>query len=101
MRAAYQGAIWCCLQPKLIDTDHGPNDHGWKVEGSDISIVWMLKPPASDAILALISCAFKSGCSTNKKDYVCSCIKQGLLCTDAHKCNDYVHEHKWFANKHK
>ena len=63
--------------------DHGPNGHGWKVEGSDISIVWMLKPPASDVILALISCGCRSGCSTNKR--LCSCVKQVLPCTDVYK----------------
>ena len=36
MRAAYQAAIWRrCLQPKPIKMDHGPNGHGWKVEGND------------------------------------------------------------------
>ena len=43
MRAAYQAAIWQhCLKPKPIDMDHGPNDHGWKVEGSGIPIVGCL-----------------------------------------------------------
>ena len=87
INASYQAAIWqCCFQPKPIDMDHGPNGHEWKVEYSDISIVWMIQPPAPDAILALISCACKSGCSTNKRQ--CLCVKQGLPCTDACKCND-------------
>ena len=39
MRAAYQAAIWRrCFQPKPIDMDHGPNGHGWKVEGGDTYI---------------------------------------------------------------
>ena len=46
MRAAYQAAIWQhCLQPKsvqLIWTMVQMVMHGWKVEGSDISMVWML-----------------------------------------------------------
>ena len=46
----------------------------------------MLQSPAPDAILALISCACKSGSSTNKR--LCSYVKQCLPCTDGCKCND-------------
>ena len=89
MRAAYQAAIWRrCLQAKPTDIESGPNDHGWEVKGNEISIVWMHQPPAPDAILALISCGCKTGCSTSKR--LCSCVKNGLPCTDACKCTDCV-----------
>jgi len=91
MRAAYQAAIWRrCCEAKPTDIDSGPHGHGWEVKDNDISIVWMHQPPAPDAILALISCGCKSGCSTNKR--LCSCVKQGLPCTDACKCTDCMNK---------
>ena len=74
MRAFYQAAIWKhCLQARPPDNiNPNPNGHGWKVEGDQILNIWMTQPPAPDAILSLICCGCKSGCSSDKR--MCSCV---------------------------
>ena len=85
MQSCYQAAVWkCCLQARTQDKTFNPDGHGWKIEGAKLSIIWMTQPAAPDAILSLISCGCKSGCSPHKT--ICSCVKQGLPCTDTCKC---------------
>jgi len=48
-----------------------------------LSVHWIDKPPVSEALLLLISCGCKSGC-TNRR---CTCFQQGLSSTDGCKCN--------------
>ena len=76
MRACYQAAIWKrFLQARPPDNiNPSPNGHGWKVEGDQILIIWMTQPPAPDAILSVICCGCKSGCSPDKR--MCSCVRQ-------------------------
>lgn len=81
-RANYQTKIWkdalianVCLP--------SPAKHGWNIKDNTLSVHWIDKPPASEALLLLISCGCKSGC-TNRR---CTCFQQGLSCTDGCKCN--------------
>lgn len=44
----------------------------------------MLNPPAPQAVIVLIKCCCKKGCSSNK----CSCRKNQMVCTDACGCSE-------------
>ena len=86
-RANFQAAVWrMALQatPKLPS----PHGHGWVVKdgasGSDINIEWTTQLPAPEQLLELISCRCKRGCQSRQ----CSCLANGLLCTDACQCSD-------------
>ena len=81
-RANFQAKIWkSALQNNTVPS---PNNHGWIVKNDLISIHWLDQPPALDAILILISCSWKTGCATKR----CSCVRQGLSCTDGCKCTN-------------
>ena len=43
----------------------------------------MLNPPAPRAIINLVKCSCKKGCGTN----ICSCKKNGIVCTEACQCS--------------
>jgi hypothetical protein len=60
-----------------------PDGYGWKVSDGNISVTWMLKKPAPDEILNLISCSCKkSKCKTK----VCICLQHRVDCTDLCDC---------------
>ena len=46
----------------------------------------MTQPPVPDVILSLIYCGCKTGSSPEKR--MCSCVRQGLPCTDSCKYVD-------------
>ena len=43
----------------------------------------MDQQPASEALMLLISCGYKTNCATKRY-----CVSQGLLCTDSCRCCD-------------
>ena len=76
-RANYQCFVWKqCLEqfPDIPDLE----DHGWKYENGSVSIIWMNGPPAPEAVLNLLSC----NCSRRCTEGNCSCLMNGLKCTD-------------------
>ncbi len=60
-----------------------PIGFGWVMTGEDIEIQWSTLEAAPDSILECVICKCKSGCKTKR----CSCIKNGLRCTDLCQCN--------------
>jgi len=44
-----------------------------------LSVNWKDQQPASETLMLLISCGCKTICATKR----CSCMSQGLSCTDA------------------
>lgn len=70
-----------------------PDGHGWMVKDEVnnqppeiIEITWVTVPPAPQALLELVSCKCRTGCSTCR----CSCFNSDLLvgCTDVCQCCD-------------
>ena len=63
----------------------GPDGHGWQLSDQSLNIQWMLRKPAPDDILQLLSCnCRKSKCKTQ----ACVCVSHGLQCTDLCGCAD-------------
>ena len=61
-----------------------PNGYGWKVVEGDLAIDWMLRKPAPEEILELVSC----GCKRNNCGNQCICKIHGLVCTDLCGCSN-------------
>ncbi|CAC5376850.1 unnamed protein product [Mytilus coruscus] len=81
-RANFQAKIWkSALEHNTVPS---PNNHGWIVKNDLISINWLDQPPALDALSILISCSCIAGCAHKR----CSCVRQGLSCTDSCKCSN-------------
>lgn len=88
-RANYQAAIWRRSQecsPQVPD----PDGHGWLLKEGELVIDWMSQNPAPKEVLEFIACGCKSakGCSTAR----CSCVKNGLPCTDCCGCTECRNE---------
>lgn len=83
LRANYQAGIWrrtLCPDPTIPD----PVGNGWTRRGEKLEVLWIDNLPAPQAILQLVTCGCKSVCDTRR----CTCLKNGLPCTDACKCPD-------------
>ena len=85
-RANFQAAVWrMALQatPKLPS----PHGHGGlsRMELLALTYIeWTTQLPAPEQLLELISCRCKRGCQSRQ----CSCLANGMLCTDACQCSD-------------
>ena len=82
-RANYQAATWkrsleCC--PMIPH----PTRFGWCQDGDKLAIDWMSDEPAPTAIFELMSCSCSKSCKLPK----CSCLSNGLKCTDMRKLSD-------------
>ena len=89
VRSNYQAAIWkkaLCQMPDIPS----PADHGWEIDGENISIKWLSTKPAPEEIIELISCECKKICIVEK----CCCIQASLNCIDLCKikCDNVVKE---------
>ena len=62
----------------------GPDGYGWMQEGNALKVQWMLRKPAPDEVLDLISCSCKKSCKTNS----CLCKSHGVECSDLCGCDD-------------
>lgn len=82
-RANYQAAIWRRALANEIQAPP-PETCGWKIEGDELSVVWMTQCPAPPEVLKNIFCKCKTGCSSNR----CNCKKSQLKCTDVCQCRD-------------
>ena len=82
-RANFQAAVWKrAFLPNYVLPSL--DSHGWIIENNVLCIQWMDQQPASEALMLLISCGCKTNCSTRR----CSCVSQGLACTDGCKCGE-------------
>ena len=82
LRAHYQAMVWsqaAIPQPTLPQ----PTMFGWKTEGEVFVPIITAQKVAPDTVLELVSC----GCGISRcKTNICSCRKQGLVCTEMCKC---------------
>ena len=85
-RANYQSA----LLRRALDTGPLPSadGHGWTVGTNDedptLTIKWISKPAAPQALLELVSCGCSTGCGSQR----CRCRKSNLLCSAACRCTN-------------
>ena len=83
LRANYQAAIWkrslqsCPQVPSPVGS-------GWCLEDGKLTIDWMSGEPAPQAVLELLSCQ----CSRICKLPGCTCLTNGLKCTDLCRLQD-------------
>ena len=83
LRANYQAAVWrrslqrCPEIPSPVGSD-------WCTEDGKLVVDWMGGQPAPQAVLELLSCQ----CSRSCKLPSCSCIVNGLRCTDMCRLQD-------------
>ena len=58
------------------------------ITGGNLSTVnavkWMTRKPAPDDLLVLVNCHCQTGCGAAR----CSCVREGMQCTDACGCQD-------------
>ena len=81
-RANYQAFIWKhALEPNM---DQAPDGQGWQQKGDQLEIYWTDQAPAPDAVMKLVCCGCKGSCATRR----CSCVSNGLRCTEACACQD-------------
>ncbi|KAJ8251972.1 hypothetical protein COCON_G00212840 [Conger conger] len=89
IRANYQAAIWrrsLQTQPSVPS----PKDHGWTTDDQgQLEIQWMRGSPAPDAVLQFLSCKCVRSC----KPPQCTCINNGLKCTNLCKLQTCVNQH--------
>ena len=89
-RAHYITMIW-----KKADESHpnlpSPSDYEWNKDHITNSFVPVRcsQPPAPKAVLELVKCGCKKGCSGN-----CSCIKSKIQCTELCGCINYTCSNK-------
>ena len=69
-----------CLTPQLDVPE--PAGHGWIIKEGSLEIYWMLRKPAPDEVLSLVSCNCKKSARKTKP---CICKEHGFVCTDI--CN--------------
>ena len=83
-RANYQAAIWKRSLERCPEIP-SPIRFGWCQEETDkLAIDWMSGQPAPTAILELLSCSCTRSCKLPN----CSCLVNGLKCTDMCKLLD-------------
>ena len=71
-------AIWrCSLQSQPAVRD--PAENGWTTDGDGkLAIHWMRTPPAPQMVLDMLACKCARSCKLPN----CSCLANGLHCTD-------------------
>ena len=90
LRANYQAAIWrrCLQNCPQVPTPYGC---GWVQDDGHLAIKWISGEPAPTALLEFLSCS----CTKSCKSPTCSCITNGLKCTDMcrlRKCDNRPEE---------
>lgn len=81
-RANYQAFLWKhALETQM---EQAPDGQGWQLKEGQLEIYWTNQAPAPDAVMELICCGCKGLCQTRR----CSCVGNGLPCTEACKCQD-------------
>ena len=81
-RANYQAFLWKkALQPRI---DQEPVNHGWQLKEGRLEIVWTDLAPAPQAVMSFVCCGCRGTCQTRR----CSCVNNGLPCTEACTCSE-------------
>ena len=81
-RANYQAAIWRRALLNVINAP-SPEEHGWIINGSEVSIRWMTQGQGPPELMKYYSCkCVKSKCKSNH----CSCFMSGISCTEMCSC---------------
>ena len=81
-RANYQAFLWKkTLQPRI---EQEPVNHGWQLNEGRLEIVWTDLAPAPQAVMELVCCGCRGNCQTRR----CSCVGNGLPCTEACTCSE-------------
>ena len=62
-----------------------PDGYGWEIKDGLMEIQWMLRKPAPDVVLDLVSCSCKKKRCVSAN---CACKSHGLPCTDLCGCID-------------
>ena len=88
-RANYQAAIWCWSLQSHIQIP-SPAGHGWSLEEDRLVVNWMSGEPAPVDMLELLSCRCKRRCQLPN----CTCLSNGLQCTDFCTLKDCDNEHE-------
>ena len=83
LRANYQAAVWRRSLERCPDIP-SPVGSGWCTEDGKLVIDWRGGQPALQAVLEVLSCQ----CSRSCKLPSCSCIVNGLKCTDMCRLQD-------------
>ena len=81
-RANYQAFLW--KHALETQTNQAPDGHGWQMKEGQLEIQWTNQAPAPDAVMVLVCCGCKGLCQTRR----CSCVGNGLPCTEACTCQD-------------
>ena len=82
-RANFQAAIWKRSRQSCQGAPT-PIGSGWREGGDHFVIDWMSGDPAPTAMLELLSCSCTMSCQLS----TCSCLANGLRCTDVCKLID-------------
>ena len=83
LRANYQAAVSRRSSERCPDIP-SPVGSGWCTEDGKLVIDWMGDQPAPQAVLEVLSCQ----CSRSCKLPSCSCVVNGLKCTDMCRLQD-------------
>ena len=82
-RANYQAYLWKnALQSSIEDVQ--PDGQGWQLKGGQLELVWSDLAPAPEGVMQLVCCGCNRPCDSRR----CSCLKNGLPCTEACAWND-------------
>ena len=81
-RANYQSFIW--KHALQTEVNQSPDGQGWQQKNGQLEICWTNQAPAPQAGMELICCCCKGSCQTR----CCSCVSNGLPCTEACTCQD-------------
>ncbi|KAK3753762.1 hypothetical protein QZH41_016442, partial [Actinostola sp. cb2023] len=88
LRANYQAAVWRRSLQRCPEIP-SPVGSGWCTEDDKLVVDWMGVQPAPKAVLQLLSCQ----CSRSCKLPSCSCLVNGLRCTDMCRLQDCTNRH--------
>ena len=87
-RANYIAMVWKSSRHHVSELP-SPLLHGWEIVDDKNVPIKCLKPAAPEAMLALVKCGCKRGCSEER---LCVCLRNRLACINACACNDCENE---------
>lgn len=82
-RATYKAYLWKNSLQRSIE-DQNPNGQGWQLKDGQLEVVWSHLAPAPKGVMQLVCCNCNRPCDSRR----CSCVKNGLPCTEACACNE-------------
>lgn len=85
LRSNYQAAIHTRCLEQFPDIP-SPDGHGWKVNVTELEVVWGDLPAAPKALLELTHCGCRKTSCVEQQKTRCSCRQHNIPCTDLCKC---------------